>query len=252
MRRELCIAIHDVAPATWRECETLLKMLERLGSPAVTLLVVPDYHRRGRVDDASWFVAALGAWIAGGAEVALHGYYHLDEAPAPRDPWSWLRRRLLTAAEGEFAALTVGEAEARIVRGRSQLEACGWQISGFVPPAWLAGPGTRAALRRSSFSYTSSRLGLLRLADGVRISAPCITTSARSPWRRFASRAWLQTMAVACAQAPLLRVALHPADASNPVLVAQWRRLIERLLGDRTALTKGQAVARYLCAAAHR
>jgi len=250
MNRSLCIAIHDVAPATWPECEALLKMLERLGSPAVTLLVVPDYHHSGRVDCAPWFVTAVNAWVAAGAEVALHGYYHLDDAPAPRNLAAWLRRRVLTNGEGEFAALTVEEAGTRIARGLTQLEeACGWLVSGFVPPAWLAGEGARAAIRRSSLSYTSSRSGLLRLADGARISAPCLTASARSPGRRVASRLWLGSMASASVKTPLLRVALHPADAGHPGMATHWACLIERLLDDRLALTKHQAVERYPCAA---
>jgi predicted deacetylase len=249
MNHALCIAIHDVAPATWPECEALLNMLKRFGRLPVTLLIVPDYHRAGRVDSAPWFVRAVNAWVATGAEVALHGYFHLDEAPVPRNLATWLGRRVLTNGEGEFATLTVEDAGSRIRRGRTQLEACGWHISGFVPPAWLAGVGAREAIRRSSLSYTSSHLGLIRLSDGARISAPCITTSARSPWRRFGSQLWLKAMEAATARAPLLRVALHPSDARHPGMTTQWSHLIERLLNYRTALTKCQAVDQHGCAA---
>src|SRR5487761_2225369 len=248
MNRGLCIAIHDVAPATWPECEALLCMFERCGPLPVTLLIVPDYHRAGRVDCAPWFVREVNAWVAAGAEVALHGYSHLDETPMPLNLATWLRRRVLTNGEGEFAALTVEDAGSRIQTGRTHLEDCGWHISGFVPPAWLAGAGARAAIRRSSLSYTSSHLSLIHLPDGARIDAPCITASARSPWRRFGSRLWLSAMAAATAAAPLLRVALHPSDARHPGMATQWMRLIEHLLGDRTMLTKSQAVEQYLCA----
>ena len=47
MKRTLCIALHDVAPATWPRCERLLAMLDGIGARAVTLLVVPDFHRGG-------------------------------------------------------------------------------------------------------------------------------------------------------------------------------------------------------------
>jgi len=253
MTRGLCIAIHDVAPGTWPECAALLGMLDRLGpSLPVTLLVVPDYHRAGRVDAAPGFLRAVDAHVAAGAEIALHGYYHLDEAPAPRQPAAWLRRRLLTDGEGEFAALTTEEAAARIARGRATLEACGWHVAGFVPPAWLAGEAAGMAIRRCSLGYTSSRFGLTRLSDGASISAPCITASARSPWRRLGSRLWLAAMEAATAQAPLLRVALHPADARDPGILRRWARLIERLLLQRRPLTKHQALERYGCAAPSR
>lgn len=252
MNRSLCVAIHDVAPATWPDCESLLNMLARFGALPVTLLVVPDYHHAGRVDCAPWFVRAVNAWVAAGAEVALHGYFHLDEAPVPHKLAEWLRRRVLTSGEGEFAALTVEEAGSRIGRGRTQLEACGWHVSGFVPPAWLAGDAAREAIRRSSLSYASSHMSLIRLADGARINAPCITASTRSPWRRSGSRLWLKAMEAATAGAPLLRVALHPSDARHPAMATQWMRLIERLLGDRRMLTKSQAVEQYRCAAQRR
>ena len=249
MSRGLCLALHDVAPATWPACETLLAMLDRLGVAAVTLLVVPDYHRSGRVDCTPWFVAAVNAWIAAGAEIALHGYYHLDEAPAAGNLSGWLQRRILTAGEGEFAALARDEAAERIARGLAQLvDGCGWRVSGFVPPAWLAGADARAAIERSSLLYTTSRSGLLRLGDAARIDAPCLTASARSPLRRGASRLWLESLAAASAEAPLLRIALHPADAGYPGLMTHWAHLIGRLLEQRSALTKHQAVERHPCA----
>jgi predicted deacetylase len=154
----------------------------------------------------------------------------------------WLKRRLLTAGEGEFAALAAGEAGRRIQWGQEMLGACGWHAAGFIPPAWLAGEGTRQALRSTSFVYMSSYLKLLRLGDGVLIDAPCITVSARSAWRRAASKLWLSAVEAATANAPLLRIALHPTDAQHQGVLTVWRELIGRLLADRTAVTKRQAV----------
>src|SRR3954470_1625745 len=80
VKRKLCIAIHDVSPATWPHCERLLKLLRTLGRLPVTLAVVPDFHGKARVDRAPWFAHAVDAHVAQGAEVALHGYRHLDES----------------------------------------------------------------------------------------------------------------------------------------------------------------------------
>lgn len=245
MKRGLCIALHDVAPATWPQCSVLLATLGRLGKLPLTLLVVPEYHHGERVDRSPGFVGGVNKVVAAGGEVALHGYYHLDESPRPRTVSTWLQRRVLTDREGEFAALSATEAASRIERGRALLADCGWDVAGFVPPAWLASEGTRAALRRSSLSYTSSHLTFERLADGAVIRAPCISASARTAWRRSISRAWFVAMASANAETPLLRVALHPIDAHYPAMVKQWYDLIERLLADRTALTKRQALERY-------
>lgn len=239
MKRKLCIAIHDVSPATWPQCERLLDMLATLGRHPVTLAVVPEWHGASPIDRAPEFRRRIDACIADGAEIALHGYRHLDES---RSTANWFARRLLTAGEGEFAALGESEAESRLERGRAMLAACGWQGGGFIPPAWLASDGALEALAHSSFTYTSSQLTLMRLRDRSIIDAPCITVSARSRWRRAASKLWLQAAERATSSAPLIRVALHPADAAHEDIVECWRDLLGRLLASRTAVTKSQAV----------
>ena len=37
----VAIALHDVSPATWRESEALLAMLDSIGAGPLSLLVVP-------------------------------------------------------------------------------------------------------------------------------------------------------------------------------------------------------------------
>ncbi|HEY0229715.1 MAG TPA: DUF2334 domain-containing protein, partial [Dokdonella sp.] len=120
--RTLCIAVHDVAPATWPQCAALLALLDEFGAPPVTLLVVPDYHHRGRADADIGFRRAIEGRLARGDEIALHGYFHLDDGPPPRTPGDWLRRRQLTAGEGEFAALSDEHAGRRIAAGLDMFE----------------------------------------------------------------------------------------------------------------------------------
>jgi len=70
--RCVCVSVHDVAPATWTQCERLLGMLDAIGPLPVTLLVVPDFHRAGAVDTSAAFIRAIKARLARGDEVALH------------------------------------------------------------------------------------------------------------------------------------------------------------------------------------
>lgn len=248
MIRALCIVVHDVAPATWPQCERLLAMIAALGAPPATLLVVPRYHGERGVEGASGFRRAIDALLARGSEVALHGLRHVDDAPAPRTPAGWLRRRVLTAGEGEFAALDGAEAGRRIELGRASLARLGWDFGGFVPPAWLASAGTREALKRSGLRYTSTHHTLVPLPDGERVAAPCLTVSSRSAWRRMASRAWIAALQSASARAPLLRVGLHPADVRCRATMAAWEKLLAQLLADREPLTKSEAMAKFGCA----
>jgi predicted deacetylase len=246
MSRTLCIAVHDVAPATWPRCEVLLELLRTLGGPRATLLVVPDYHRRGSVEENSAFVRAIDGRIARGDEIALHGYYHVDDGPAAYSALEWLQRRVLTASEGEFAALTECEAELRISAGLRMFDRLGWNVAGFVAPAWLLGAGSRAALALTQLRYTSTRTHLEMIADGRRIAAPVISASARSSWRRWTSRQFLRATRAMTRNAPLLRIALHPADVDDADLLAAWRELLAALLADRIALTKSAALTSVL------
>ena len=244
MTRAVCIAIHDVAPATWPRCEVLFDLLQRLGAPPATLLVVPDYHRRGSVERDLAFVRAIDRRIASGDEIALHGYHHVDDGPVPHSPIEWLTRRVLTASEGEFSALTEHEATIRIDAGLRMFERLQWSVAGFVAPAWLLGDGARAALAKTQLRYTSTHAHLETLAEGRRIAAPAISASTRSAWRRWSSRQWLGIARIALRDAPLVRVALHPSDVSDARILGAWRVLLTALLAERVALTKSVAIER--------
>src|SRR3569623_827832 len=141
----LCIALHDVAPATWPACRRLLALVDELGPVPVTLLVVPDYHHRGRVTGDPSFIRAIEARLARGDEVVVHGYHHLDEARNTASPLQWIKRHVYTQSEGEFAAIDEAEAHARLMRGWEMLAIeLGWPVAGFVAPAWLLGRGAGA------------------------------------------------------------------------------------------------------------
>lgn len=243
MTSRICIALHDVAPATWPQCAVLLGLLGDLRCTAITLLVVPNYHGRGRIADVPQVARVLDRCVERGAEVALHGYSHYDSAPPPRRVAEWWRRRVLTAGEGEFSALSAACAAERIEQGRRELVGLGWPVRGFVAPAWLVSEGTWQALRQGQWRYTATREALYDLDSLRRIPAPALSVSTRSPWRRAASRVWLRGMRVALRARPLLRLALHPADACHPDALRDWRWLVDLLLEERVAVTKSQAIA---------
>jgi predicted deacetylase len=242
MTRRLCIALHDVAPATWPACARLLAMLDEIGAAPVTLLVVPDFHGLGRIDRDAGFVASIEQRIRRGDEIALHGYAHRDDASPPRNPWGWFRRRLLTANEGEFSALDHADARQRIQRGIDLMSRLNWNVAGFVPPAWLVSSGTAKALAEMPLRYTSTHTALVDLR-GRPMYAPCITASSRSSWRRALSRLWMRATATATRHVPLIRVGLHPEDALHPTMIRAWRKLLIELLSDRQPMTKIAALA---------
>jgi uncharacterized protein len=246
-RGSVCISVHDVAPATWTRCERLLAMLDERGAGPLTLLVVPDFHRRGRVDAHPGFVRAIERRLARGDEVALHGFHHQDDAPAPRGPLGWIERRVLTQSEGEFAALGADEAMRRLERGTALMAALGWPVRGFVAPAWLLGRGARTALSNRTggmgFAYTTTRGGVYRLPDWTYTFSPSLVCTVRSAWRRSTSQALNAATFALARRGRLLRLSLHPVDADYPAVMAQWRGWIDRALETHTPVTKLQWVA---------
>ena len=187
--RHLCVSVHDVAPATWRSCQRVLAAVREVAEIPVTLLVVPAY--RGQCSAlAPGFESAMTDQLAHGHELALHGYFHRDLG-VPQSAVDWLRRRIYTAGEGEFWALSRDEAAERLLLGQRWFAANRWPLAGFVPPAWLLGPEGWLALRAfPAFSYVTTFTHVHALHAGLSVRAPCLTFSTRAPWRRTLSRAW--------------------------------------------------------------
>ncbi len=245
LRPLVAVELHDVAPATWPQCRALLDMLDSIGARHVTLLVVPFYHRTVAIDRSPAFIDAIGRRLAHGDEAAVHGFVHLDEAPSPRTPRGFVARRLLTRCEGEFAALGHDDASARIDAALECWRRAGLPLTGFVPPAWLASDGARAAIERAgSFRYVSLRRALVGLPHGRTSATDVLWYSPTSAVRRSMSRAMISVAVARASPQRLLRIALHPQDAAVASVVEHWRDVVARMLAQRTPVTLGEAVAR--------
>lgn len=117
-----------------------------------------------------------------------------------------------------------------------------------MAPAWLLSAGTWEALRDFRFLYTTTFSHFHLLEDNRRVFAPSLVYSARSGWGSFASRIGTSCSALALRQAPLVRLALHPADVHHRATVLHCQRMVEKLLRKREALTKAQFATRLLAA----
>jgi len=124
----VALVVHDVAPRTWPECAQLLQMLDDLGARPVTILVVPHYHYRDPIAKDARFIAALDRRLARGDELALHGFHHRDDEPPPRTLRGFVERRMLTRAEGEFAALNEASAAWRLAHGIEAFRALRYMV----------------------------------------------------------------------------------------------------------------------------
>lgn len=236
-RRTLCVSIHDVAPATWPDCQRVIAAVHAVAPIPLTLLVVPYWHRMPQTESQDYY-AELSAMQAAGHELALHGYTHLDEGPTPRHLIERFRRRVLTRSEGEFSALDQCAARQRLQAGVAWFRERYWPLAGFVAPAWMMNPAARAALSTMPISYMTEYGGLVLLPQFQRLHAPALVYSTRYRSADALMRSAMTLLAASQVRAPLLRVALHPADVRRPANLRHAQGLIEHALREREALTK--------------
>ncbi|HTA66339.1 MAG TPA: polysaccharide deacetylase family protein [Xanthomonadaceae bacterium] len=241
--RLFSVVLHDVAPSTWPLYRDFVKAIDGIGAIPLSLLVVPDFHHEGSIADDRAFRAEMDARIARGDELVLHGFHHADEAPPPRRPRDVFMRRIYTH-EGEFQAIAAADARVRIANGLAAFAACGWSARGFVAPAWLLNDASKREVAAAAFDYTSDPQHLIRLPDWQRIHAPGLVWSARSSWRRVLSRAWNDRQRHRHADAPLLRLGLHPVDMRHASVVRWWLDAVVTLGTTRMPATKSQALDR--------
>lgn len=230
-----------MSPATWPECERLLELIRSLRADVpVTLLVVPDFHRRAPIDASPEWRDAVDRTLARGGEIALHGLWHLDDGGRSPTLRASLARRFLTEGEAEFSALDASDARQRIERGLAMLQSCGWEPVGFVPPAWQISEAAGSVLADFGFRYTTTSRAITALPTGARFAVPCLGFSSRSGLRRALSLRWNARQLQRLRAAPALRIALHPIDARHAETIDGWRRFLEAVLRDRRAVTKSE------------
>jgi predicted deacetylase len=233
--KELLVALHDVTPAHARRLETLYTLLEEFGVRTYALLVVPNWHGEWPLENFAEETASLRTRAMRGAEIVLHGWRH-DEAGQPRSLAHRLRTWGHTDREGEFASLPPVEASARITRGLATLRACALEPIGFVPPAWLSGPGLGTIVHNAALAFTEDTRAVYLVATGRRILAPASCWSTRRAWRSVASVAVAAARVPLERSLPLVRLAFHPHDVDSPAVLASCRRTLAALLKDRRVI----------------
>ena len=232
--KALVVSLHDVSPLTWEPCRRILAELDHIGVPVTSLLVIPNHHRRGHFLDDPPFCTWLAQQVARGNEAVLHGYSHLRESR----PNESLRSRWITgtytAGEGEFFDLTYEDARALASRGLDDFQKAGLHPAGFIAPAWLLSAEAERAIRDLSFGYTTRIGGVLDLQRRGFHPARSLCWSVRAAWRRALSLAWNAALFRRLANAPLMRIAVHPVDIAHPRIWKQITTRISEAARDRT------------------
>jgi predicted deacetylase len=233
--RKVVISLHDATPFHLDRMRRAESVFRDLGVAKIAYLFVPEYHggypAAGSAAFRDWCLEPRAFRI----DWHLHGYHHLETGDAGAGgAGDFLKRKLLTAGEGEFLALDA-EAQARkIEAGREAFRAClGRDPVGFVAPAWLFNNALPGVLKRQGFSFTEDQRRMYRVDTGARLDSPVITWATRTWLRKYGSLAVCPLLQRLWAKAPVLRIAMHPFDFDHPETVASIRGVLSRALRER-------------------
>ena len=239
----LLVSVHDVAPATQSVVDNILGHLARAGVRTCSLLVVPDYHRRGASMKDRQFVSWLRGLEAQGYETVIHGYFH----ERPRHRRETLRDRVVTQiytqGEGEFYDLRYDEAFRRIKLARDEFRAAGLNPRGFVAPAWLLSADAEQAARDAEMEYTTRLRTVRDLRSGAVFRSRSLVYSVQTQWRRTSSLVWNGMLARLLRSSALLRIGIHPTDLAHPPIWRQISEIVDNMAKARTATTYQDWVA---------
>ncbi len=235
--RALVVSLHDVSPATLAECRVIMQDLAQAGIDRVSLLVIPDHHRRCPISSDEAFLNQLADWQTAGHEIVQHGYYHMR---APRREESIRQRaitRIYTAGEGEFYDLTYERASELLAQGRQALAAGNFEPVGFIAPAWLLGGKAERAVRDAGFAYTTRLGSVLRFSGNYCHRSQSLVYSVRSNWRVLTSLVWNNLLAASLTGNQLVRLGLHPPDWRHATVRRQALAKAENFAAKRTVTT---------------
>ncbi len=217
--------------------------LADVGVERTSLLLVPNYHRRGKVSNDADFCSWLHWAQRHGHEMIMHGNYHAREQRAKETFRDRVMTRFYTAGEGEFYDLSEFEAEQRLREARAVFRMVGVSSRGFIAPAWLLSQGSERALKAMGFDYTVKYSTIRDLTAGLSSEARTLVWSLRSSWRAKCSLLFNKFQAARTKKDLVVRVSLHPPDFHNEKAWQQALTLIRSLKESREHFTYGEWIS---------
>lgn len=232
-KKALIVSFHDVTPWTYEACAAFAEELMSVGVAAFTWLVVPLWHGRIRLTPNSPCAQWLRYRQSCGDDMVVHGLTHQGDGSKAAGAMESFRhlfiRRVYTAMESEFLDLEEPILRQRIQWAKCIVEQAGIYPVGFIAPAWVFPRHRYGILKEMGFRLTESYGRIHVLREGRSFRAPVVTASSRTPWRAFLSRWVVPVLGRLWGEAPVMRVAIHPADLKDLRIRLLMRAVAQRM-----------------------
>ena len=240
MKKKALICLHDITPHHLSRLQKAEDLLFECGVSKINYFMIPDYHRKN-TEFSKKHIAMFESWIQdrqhATSDWILHGLYHLEKDSAAGIPLSLrdkLRRKYLTAREGEFLSLGPAEIAAKLEKGllifKNMLDR---KPDTFVPPAWLFNKHLIPSLKEQNFKYTEDHRKIYMIKQNKEISAPAITWASRSPMRKSLSLVGCPILYRMWLRKSMIRIAVHPHDFDHPSIIKSIKNIVTSALKNR-------------------
>ncbi len=230
VEKHLIVSLHDLHPRSLDLIRQQKLALAEWGVLTASILLVPQFHHEQSIENHPQLIEELSAWQSEGHELVLHGYFH-DRVGLPENLGNFFWTHLYTNHEAEFLDLFPLEAEDRLNKGRDLFANFGWNLRGFIAPAWLMAPGLTDLLRTLQFTYTNTLRSIIPLAEKRSPeTTQSLCYSTRAFWRRNVSLLWNRFLFSRLLNQSVIRLSLHPNDFLYPPLKKQIEELIKTAL----------------------
>ncbi len=199
------VSIHDLAPATLDEIDTLLALLPDRCKRKLSMLVIPGLDWRPADLDR------LRAWQDQGFRLCGHGWTH--EVQEFKNLYHRIHAVLISRNAAEHLSLTRDELSELLQRNYAWFGAHDLTAPDcYVPPAWAMGALKRVDLQTAPFRYYESTRGYFDSDREQLYALPLVGFEADTRMRKHMLSIWNNINAHCASSNRPLRISIHPHD----------------------------------------
>lgn len=213
----LVVSLSGIGCQTLQRCVEFATELDNRNVP-LSMLLAPRPDGMERPTSDSPVLRWVKARIEGEDTVALHGFDHaagVRKSLLPRLASSATRQSSVLRG-AEFATLPAHEAGLRLTAALAVMDRLRLRVDTFVPPRWVASPGTLSALRRRGFEVCADLTAVRELRSGMIHRARVFGFGPGERAEPWWCRALVLGAGRAARQGRMVRLAVDATDLERP------------------------------------